>query len=248
MALPSRGHILPRTAVQRGLRSMDLEPVSDSRITAALGMDWRPANSVALPHAQSVLLDDPHRFGGVAVLDVDEHVRHRTKRGNRYVIVIIDPASLRDARGPAQLPDVTEGWSEDVLKTWLTLHDQAWREQVEVGAMDGFAGSKSAVGEQLLAAWAVTAHLHVVSPAGGKRDECRRIQRGTMEHRSRRSDPLYWGRYALRTGADLLTDTQAQRHENLFADERHALIKATGSVYQRMIQVHGADHSAQEGT
>ena len=54
----------------------------------------------------------------------------------------------------------------------------------------------------------------------------------------RKSDPLYRAGRTLRTRASLLTDAQAQRLENLFADERHVPIQATWGVYQRLIQAY----------
>ena len=50
--------------------------------------------------------------------------------------------------------------------------------------------------------------------------------------------PAYRAGRTLRTRASLLTDAQAQRLENLFADERHVPIQATWGVYQRLIQAY----------
>ena len=105
--------------------------------------------------------------------------------------------------------------------------------------MDGFTGFKSAAGEELPAARAVMDPFHVVSLAAGKLDECRRrVQRAITGRRGRAEDPLYRARRTLRTGADLLTDTQARRLEALFADDRHAAVQASWGVYQRLIQAY----------
>jgi len=80
--------------------------------------------------------------------------------------------------------------------------------------------------------------FHVVSLAASKLDQCRRLQRAITGRRGRKSDPLYRARRTPRTGADLLTDTQARHLEALFADERHATVKATWGVYQRLIQAY----------
>ena len=83
--------------------------------------------------------------------------------------------------------------------------------------------------------------FHVVSLAGDRLDECRRrVQRETTGRRGRKNDPLHRARRTLLTGADLLTDAQAQRLENLFADERNAPVKATWGVHQRLIQAYRA--------
>ena len=44
--------------------------------------------------------------------------RH-TRRGDRYVTVIIDLTPVRDASGPARLLNVVEGRSKKAFKTWL---------------------------------------------------------------------------------------------------------------------------------
>lgn len=71
--------------------------------------------------------------------------RH-TRRGDRYVTVMIDLTPVRHRSGPARLVDVVPGRSKKVLKTWLSQRDQEWRGRVEVVAMDGFTGFKSAAG------------------------------------------------------------------------------------------------------
>ena len=223
--------------------------MSVSRVAAALGISWHTANNAILASAQATLLDDPHRFDGVEVLGVDDSpralrsraggapfVRRHTRRGDRYVTVIIDLTPVRHRSGPARLLDVVPGRSKKVLKTWLSQRDQDWRGRVEVVAMDGFTGFKSAADQELPAARAVMDPFHVVSLAAGKLDECRRrIQRAIAGRRGRASDPLYRARRTLRTGADLLTDTQARRLEALFADERYAAVQAAWGVYQRPV-------------
>lgn len=226
---------LTRSAVKWGLRALGLECMSISRVAAALGISWHTANTAILASAQATLLDDPHRFDGVEVLGVDEHVWRHTKRGDKYVTVIIDLTPVRDRTGPARLLDMTPGRSKKVLKTWLAARDESWRQKVEVVVMDGFTGFKSAAGEELPKAHAVMDPFHVVSLSGDRLDECRRrVQRETTGRRGRKNDPLHRARRTLLTGADLLTDAQAQRLENLFADERNAPVKATWGVHQRL--------------
>ena len=80
--------------------------------------------------------------------------RH-TRRGDKYVTVIIDLTPIRDRTGPARLLDMVEGRSKQVFKTWLAERTQAWRDQLEVVAMDGFTGFKTATVEELPDAVAV---------------------------------------------------------------------------------------------
>ena len=53
--------------------------------------------------------------------------RH-TRRGDRYVTVMIDLTPVRDRSGPARLLDVVPGRSKKVLKTWLAARGRvlAW--------------------------------------------------------------------------------------------------------------------------
>ena len=78
-------------------------------------------------------------------------------------------------------------------------------------------GPESTAGEELPQARAVMDPFHVVSLAGDKLDECRRIQRAITGRRGRAGDRLYRARRTLHTGAGLLTDTQTERLESLFA-------------------------------
>ena len=78
-----------------------------------------------------------------------------------------------------------------------------------------------------------------MSLAASKLDQCRRrIQRAITGRRGRAGDRLYRARRTLLTGAGLLTDTQTERLENLFADDRHAAVQASWGVYQRLIQAY----------
>ena len=161
--------------------------------------------------------------------------RH-TRGGDRYVTVIIDLTPARNKTGPARLLDMVEGRSKAVFKQWLAARPQAWRDGVEVVAMDGFTGFKTAAAEELPDAVPVMDPFHVVRLAGDALDECRRrVQRDAFGRRGRKEDPLYKARRTLHTGASLLTEKQQTRLEELFADEQHVEVEATWGVYQRMI-------------
>jgi transposase len=62
--------------------------------------------------------------------------------------VIIDLTPVRDGTGPARLLDMVEGRSKAAFKAWLAERDKDWREGVEVVAMDGFIGFKTATTEE----------------------------------------------------------------------------------------------------
>ncbi len=128
------------------------------------------------------------------------------------------------------------GRSKKALASWLAQRDDAWRAGVEVVAMDGFTGYKSAttqaLGEQTRV---VTDPFHVVKLAGQALDETRRrIQHSLTARRATTKDALYRARRTLLTGADLLTDRQQARLDALFADQRHTAVEVTWVVYQRV--------------
>jgi transposase len=131
---------------------------------------------------------------------------------------------------------MVEGRSAQALSTWLIDQPAAFRAQVEVVAMDGFGGYKTAAADQLPDAAAVMDPFHVVALAGAKLDTCRqRIQQLTCGHRGRTGDPLYGVRRTLRTRVPLLTTRQRVRIEAVFADEAHLAVQLAWSVYQRII-------------
>jgi transposase len=207
-----------------------------ARIAEGLAVSWNTANHAVLAEGKRVLINDPDRFDGVQVIGVDEHCWRHTRRGDKYVTVIIDLTPVRDGTGPARLLDMVQGRSKQAFSSWLVERPQAWRERVEVVAMDGFTGFKTATSEELPDAVPVMDPFHTVHLAGDALDECRRrVQQDTFGHRGRTGDPLYAARRTLHTGADLLTDRQHTRIAALFAVEEHVEVEATWGVYQEMI-------------
>ena len=234
-AAPERAK-LSRSGMRWALEALVIDHLTVARVAAGLGVGWHTANNAVLAEGRRVLIDDPARFDGVAVIGVDEHVWRHTRVGDKYVTVIIDLTPNRDKTGPARLLDMIEGRSKAVFKTWLAARPQDWRDGVEVVAMDGFTGFKTAAAEEIPTATAVMDPFHVVRLAGDALDRCRRrVQLALHGHRGRRQDPLYRARRTLATGADLLTNRQGDRLTDLFADDAHVEVEATWGIYQRMI-------------
>ena len=131
---------------------------------------------------------------------------------------------------------MVEGRSKSVFKTWLAERDQAWRDSVEVVAMDGFTGFKTATTEELPDAVAVMDPFHVVRLAGDALDRCRRrIQQHLHGHRGRAGDPLYGIRNILRCAAERLTEKQQARlAAAIAADERHDAVHIAWQCAQRV--------------
>nr|WP_300146942.1 ISL3 family transposase [Propionicimonas sp.] len=227
---------LSRRGLRWALEGIVVQHLTIARIAEGLDVSWNTANTAVLAEGKRVLINDPARFDGVTTIGVDEHVWRHTRRGDKYVTVVIDLTGPRSGSGPARLLDMVEGRSKQVFKTWLSERDQAWRNAVEVVAMDGFTGFKTATTEELPDAVAVMDPFHVVRLAGDALDKCRRrIQQHLHGHRGRTGDPLYSARRTLHTGTSLLTDKQKARLDALFADDAHAAVEITWAAYQRMI-------------
>jgi transposase len=76
--------------------------------------------------------------------------------------VVIDLTPVRDGTGPPRLLDMVEGRSTQAFQAWLAARPASWREGVEVVAMDGFTGFKSAATAELPEAVTVMDPFHVV--------------------------------------------------------------------------------------
>jgi len=227
---------LSRRGLRWALEGIVVQHLTVARVAEGLDVSWNTANDAVLAEGKRVLINDPARFAGVTTIGVDEHVWRHTRRGDKYVTVIIDLTPARTNSGPVRLLDMVEGRSKSVFKTWLSERDQAWRDQVEVVAMDGFTGFKTATTEELPDAVAVMDPFHVVRLAGDALDKCRRrIQQDLHGHRGRAGDPLYSARRTLHTGTSLLTDKQKNRLDALFTDDDHVAVEVTWAAYQRMI-------------
>src|SRR5699024_8716099 len=248
---------LSRRGLRWALEALVIQHLTVARVAESLGVRWNTANDAVLAEGKRLLINDPHRFDNVTTIGVDEHVWRHTRGGDKYVTVIIDLTPLRTGTGPARLLDMVEGRSKQVLKTWLAERDQAWRDNVEVEATEGFTANKTAADEELHQpaavmdtftgfntageeglpqAAAVMDPFHVVRLAGDAVEKCRRrVQLETLGHRGRKQDPLYKARRTLLTGADLLTDKQYSRIQEVFTSDAHFEVEATWAFYHHMV-------------
>lgn len=165
----------PRAKVsRRGLRwaleGLVVGHLTVARVAAGLGVSWHTANNAVLAEGRRALIDDPARFDGVTTIGVDEHVWRHTRHGDKYVTVIIDLTPIRAMTGPARLLDMVEGRSKAAFKQWLAERPDLWRQKVEIVAMDGFTGFKTATAEELPGAVAVMDPFHVDRLAGDALD------------------------------------------------------------------------------
>ena len=231
--------ILTRSAAAWALEAVALDNMAVSRVAARLGVGWDAANDAVLKAGIKALGPLEERLQGVAVIGVDEHVWRHTRRGDKYVTVIIDLTPARDGAGPARLVDMIPGRSKKALACWLADRPAAWRQQIEIVAMDGFAGYKTATTEQLPGARAVMDPFDVVRLAADALDETRRrVQQAITARRGTAADALHAARRTLLTRDSLLTEKQAGCLEALFADQRHTPVEITWAVYQKMIDAY----------
>jgi len=231
----------PREKISRGgigwaLTAIVVDHLTVSRAAAGLGVSWHTANTAIIAEGKRRLIDDPARFDGVTTIGVDEHVWRHTRFGEKYVTVIIDLTPARNKTGPARLLDMVEGRSKQVFKQWLAARPAEWSSRIEVVAMDGFYGFKTAAAEELPDAVPVMDPFHVVRLAGDALDRTRqRVQQDTLGHRGHAGDPLYGVRRTLHTGVSFLTEKQTARLDAVFAAEEHVEVEATWGIYQRIV-------------
>ncbi|WP_344311045.1 ISL3 family transposase, partial [Brevibacterium samyangense] len=227
---------LTRSALRWALTGLVVDHLSVARVAAKLGVSWHTANSAVLDEGHRVLINDSTRFAGVTTIGVDEHVWRHVRGRQKYVTVIIDLTPVRTKTGPARLLDMIEGRSKAMFKTWLEARDTSWRQGVEVVAMDGFSGFKTATSEELPDAAAVMDPFHVVKLAGEALDDTRRrTQTAVHGRRGRRDDPLYKARRTLLTRHRLLTEKQRVRLAEVFDKDEHAAVEVTWDAYQEVI-------------
>ncbi|WP_300593414.1 ISL3 family transposase [Microbacterium sp.] len=244
-AAPTRGK-LSRDAVTLAVKHIVLDRLSIARIAAILGVAWNTCSDAILAAADELLFHDPTRLDGVTTIGVDEHVWRHTRFGDKFVTVIIDLTPTRTNTGPSRLLAVVEGRSKQALKQWLQQQSESFRDGVEIVAMDGFTGYKSATVETIDDVTTVMDPFHVVALAGEKLDRCRqRLQQETLGHRGRSQDPLYGIRRIARTRAALLTKKQWFRLLNVFDQDCHTPFAVSWEAYQRVIDAYQADQPAE---
>ena len=131
------------------LRRLMIDRATIAAVARELGLSWDTVNTIAMDATQMIVAADTTRLDGVRVIGVDEHrwshtparrrrVRHRHHR--------LDPGPGRHRTGPAARPGrrTLRRSAEDA--GWPTSQPP-FRDQVEVVAMDGFGGYKTAATE-----------------------------------------------------------------------------------------------------
>jgi transposase len=244
----------PRAATTRRcaryvLRRLMIDRTTISAIAAELGVSWHTVSSIAMRAvADLVAAAGPDRLTGVKVIGVDEHRWAPRRIGAAgFVTLIIDLTPVHDQSGPARLLDMVEGRSATALADWLAAQPADFAAGVQVVAMDGFAGYKTAATAVVPDAATVMDPFHVVALAGTKLDLIRqRIQQQTLGRRGHTGDPLYGIRRIARTRIQLLSTRQYARLTDVLDGEEHLAVKVAWLIYQKIIAAY-ADPNRRRG-
>ena len=81
---------LSRAGLRWALEGIVVQHLTMARVAEGLAVSWNTANDAVLTEGKRVLINDPQRLDGVTTIGVDEHVWRHTRRGDKYVTVIID--------------------------------------------------------------------------------------------------------------------------------------------------------------
>jgi transposase len=220
------------------LRRLMIDRTTVSAIAAELGVTWHTVSSIAMRATAGLIASTgADRLTGVRVIGVDEHRWAPRRRGAQgFVTLIIDLTPVHDQTGPARLLDLVEGRSATALARWLAAQPTDFARPVEVIAMDGFAGYKTAAAEVIPDAVTVMDPFHVVALAGTKLDLIRqRTQQQTLGRRGHTGDPLYGIRRIARTRLQLLSTRQYARLTEVLDDGEHLAVKIAWLIYQNII-------------
>jgi transposase len=156
------------------LRRLMIDRTTIAAIAAELGVSWHTVSSIAMrATAGLTAAAGPDRLAGVRVIGVDEH-RWAPRRigAGGFVTLIIDLTPTHDQTGPARLLDLVAGRSATALADWLAAQFADFSRAVEVIAMDGFAGYKTAATQVIPDAVTVKSP---VSRRGAGRRQARRL-------------------------------------------------------------------------
>jgi transposase len=231
------------------LRRLLIDRTTISAIAAELGVSWHTVSTIAMrTTADLVAAAGADRLAGVRVIGVDEHRWAPRRIGpGGFVTLIIDLTPTHDQTGPARLLDMVAGRSASALATWLAAQPASFAQSVEVIAMDGFAGYKTAAANVVPDAVTVMDPFHVVALAGAKLDLIRqRVQQQTLGRRGHAGDPLYGIRRIARTRTHLLSTRQHDRLTGVLDLDEHLAVKVAHVIYQKIIAAY-ADQNRHHG-
>jgi transposase len=193
--------------VQVGRHGRTVNEVADD-----LGCDWHTVMDAVVVYG-TPLVDDPHRFGAVAAVGLDETLfaREGVYRRQRWSTQIVDVTA-------GQLLEVVAGRDASGPCAWFAAQPEAWRAAIAWATLDLSASYRTVFDTMLPDAVQVADPFHVIRVANTALDECRRrVQNETVGHRGRKPDPLYRARRLLTIAAERLPDDRRERLVGLLA-------------------------------
>jgi transposase len=247
--LPARARCTTR------LRTAVLDAVIDSgRAVAEVAQDfgvawWTVQATVNVAVVSLPSVDNLH----VCRLGIDEH-RYRRVRwyrddgGWRRVEPWMSTIVNADC---GQVLGIVDGRDSTAVAGWLAERSQAWRDRVEVVAIDPSAAFKKAITEQLPNAKVSVDPFHLVQLANQAVTKVRqRLVRDREQRRGRKIDPAWANRTLLLRGYDTLSKRARARLDTVFAsdDPTQELSAAWGVKEQlrRLLNVDTIEHARTE--
>jgi transposase len=205
--LPAGARVTARLRRHVADRVADGLPVS----SAGAGlMSWPIAHASWVAEADAQLAEPEP----VAVLGIDETRRGRPRwtrdaEDRRWVKLETFETNFVDLGGTQGLLGQASGRTKTNVVAWLDERGQAWKDAVEVVAMDPCATYRAAVAEALPHALIVADHFHLVRLANqAVTDVRRRVTWDTHGRRGRATDPAWARRRRLLRGYERLTGAQ----------------------------------------
>jgi transposase len=236
--LPARARVTTR------LRVAVVDAVAGARraiceVAGAHGLDWRTVQRVVTAAADT--LADPDTVA-VRRLGVDEH-RYRSVRFFRdeaggwrryepWMTTFVDAES-------GQVLGVVDGRDSAAVASWLQARSPAWREAVEVVAIDPSAAFRRALREQLPRAAVSVDAFHLVQLGNDMVTKVRqRVSQDLKARRGRLLDPAWANRRLLLRAGDRLSPRALARLEaTLAADDPTNEIGAAWGVKELLRQL-----------
>ena len=183
----------PRARVTGRLRRHAARVIGTGQPVAAtvarLPISWRVGHDAFVAHADRLLAEP----AAPAVLGIDETRRGRPRwsrdPGGGWRKLERFETNFVDLTGDGGLLGQTAGRTGAAVVAWLDARGQAWKDAVQVVAMDPCVGYRAAVAQALPHARIVVDHFHLVRLANQMLTEVRqRVARDQLGRRGRRSD------------------------------------------------------------
>ena len=203
--VPPRGLLTNRCGVEATRQVGELaRPVSG--VAKELGVCWWTVMDAVKFHG-TPLIDDPRRVGKVTALGIDETSFLKATKAHPTLFA----TGLVDLDHRIMI-DMVEGNSAGSLRHWCKNADPAWLGEITVVATDLAESYRAGLSPYLDHAIRVADPFHVVQVANRALDKVRRrVQRETLGHRGRKSDPLFKIRKLLLSGAERLNEPGNER-------------------------------------